>query len=266
MARGGHPRDDGGKTAGLSRTGGSGLVGAHSVADYLGQLVQRGRQPDDAIQPRLSSRFEPPRQARVEAPALGTPVGRAPSRPADTSAAITGHESSRSEAPARQRCQRVVDLDASVDQRRRRASATHQRRPGGPALRRARRRDPEAGPASDDMPVRHTNRRATHTSRPSGQTRSRIGRARARGRQRQDLLSLPSTRAPQDGGADQPRRDRRSPDKPAASRTGRRRKSRHGRQSGGLETTVEPRQVVTVVPSVGREALRPSGLETHWAA
>jgi hypothetical protein len=48
------------------------------VTDYLTQLVLRARQPDLAIQPRLASRFESPRQPAVEVPGL------APSSEPDT--------------------------------------------------------------------------------------------------------------------------------------------------------------------------------------
>jgi len=233
------------------------------VTDYLGQLVQRGRQPDNVIQPRLSSRFEPPRQARVETPTLGMSVERESPQgptPADTPVdSVT--ESQRSEVPRGRSPRRgrvagalSVDPEASVDQQpreERAASHVETRRIGARPI-----RIPgiEAGQPSRDAPVGRQEPRAAHTVETAATRRESEARALA------DPAPVPRVarmrKAPQIEEPTTRVAGRHSHDKPAIAETIAMQRDRRG-EPRRPETTLEPRQIVKVVPRVGHETLRP---------
>ena len=199
------------------------VSGSHSVADYLGQLVQRVRQPDNAIQPRLSSRFEPPRQARVEVPTVSMPVEDEPLfAPADTPIdGITESQSSQVLRRPRKRGREAgapsVDLGASVDQQppeepadsyeatRRKGARIH---PEDATQSRGRGR-------STCLFRRRIRARCSHHRDRQRQASGRIARGRSVQRRCRGLPSLSS------------KWRHRSRSQPTASRTGARRTIRH---------------------------------------
>jgi hypothetical protein len=227
------------------------------VADYLGQLVQRGRQPDNAIQPRLSSRFEPPRPATVDVPTVWMPVEReshplfAPADPPVDS--IT--ESGSPQVHRRATGALSVDPGARVEEQS----------PEGPAdshvgsrigTRPARRRDPGAGPLSGDTPVRR-ERREAHTVKPVRPRRERESPVAVRVAPVPGTSVAPIQTAPQ---IEQPANraaNRRWLDNPALPEPIAIKRHRRGAEPQP-ETTLEPRPIVKVAPNVGLEALRPS--------
>ena len=103
------------------------------MADYLGQLVHRVRQPDDAIQPRLSSRFEAPWPAKVEAPSSGCPSDESRrSGPSQPRRRLTAAESYRAHEPIGRIGSGAAALPARCRLTRERAS-DQRRRPEEPA-------------------------------------------------------------------------------------------------------------------------------------
>jgi hypothetical protein len=235
------------------------------VADYLRQLVQRVRQPDDAIQPRLSSRFEPPWHAKVEAPTLAMPIGRESpqwSEPAETSidssTELPGFRDDREGRVRRGRLAGALSVDAgsSVDQQPTEEPAASHVEPRRKGTRPPRRRDPE-GPPSVDVPVPAQNPRAAHVTETVSARREVESRVVVRAAPVPGPLVAPIQRAPQ---IEQPANriaNRRSPDNPALPEAIAKEVHRRGAERRP-ETTLEPRQIVKVVPNVGLEALRPS--------
>ena len=234
------------------------------MADYLGQLVQRVRQPDNAIQPRLSSRFEPPRQARVEVPTVWMPVEqpshylRRPIRQLTASRRHRAHESiggplSAAALPARCRLTRERAWTSSRPKSRRTPTVATRRIGARPPADVTQRRSRVSG----DTPVRR-ERREAHTVEPVRPRREVESPVPVRRGACARNLCRTHPKGAADRAASQPRRERALAGQSGTSRTDRERRPSARAQSDGLKRRWNRGRSSKWYRRVGLEALRPS--------